>query len=103
MRHRKRQPDKGTGVNKSELIAAVAEQTELSRAKAAEAVDAVLGAIEGALKKREDVRLVGFGTFATATRKASTGRNPRTGDTIAIAESTSVRFKPGQGLKDALG
>ncbi len=90
-------------MNKSELIAAVAERTELSRAKAGEAVDAVLGATEEALKKREDVRLVGFGTFATATRKASTGRNPRTGDTIAIAESTSVRFKPGQGLKDALG
>ena len=89
-------------MNKIDLIAAVAEKTELTRAKAGEAVDAVLGAIEEALKKRDDVRLVGFGTFAAATRKASTGRNPRTGDTIAIAESTSVRFKPGKGLKDAL-
>ena len=89
-------------MNKIDLIAAVAEKTELTRAKAGEAVDAVLAAIEAALKKRDDVRLVGFGTFATATRKASTGRNPRTGDAIAIAASTSVRFKPGKGLKDAL-
>ncbi len=56
-----------------DLIAAVADETELSRAKAAEVVDAVFGAIEGALKKKEEVRLVGFGTFATAERKASTG------------------------------
>ncbi|MCC6719460.1 MAG: HU family DNA-binding protein [Acetobacteraceae bacterium] len=90
-------------MNKIDLIAAVADSTELTRAKAGEAVDAVLGAIEAALKNGEEVRLVGFGTFATATRKASTGRNPRTGDAIAIPESTSVRFKPGKGLKDAVG
>ena len=90
-------------MNKIHLIAAVADKTDLTRAKAAEAVDAVLEAIEGALKAREDVRLVGFGTFATAVRKASTGRNPRSGETIAIPESTSVRFKPGKGLKDAVG
>lgn len=90
-------------MNKIDLIAAVAESTELTRAKAGEAVDAVLGAIEGALKKGEEVRLVGFGTFATAVRKASTGRNPRTGEAIAVPESTSVRFKPGKGLKDAVG
>jgi len=97
------EPSKGIGVNKIDLIAAVADKTDLTRAKAAEAVDAVLEAIEGALKAREDVRLVGFGTFATAVRKASTGRNPRSGETIAIPESTSVRFKPGKGLKDAVG
>ena len=90
-------------MNKIDLIAAVADKTDLTRAKAGEAVDAVLAAIEGALKAREEVRLVGFGTFATAARKASTGRNPRTGETIKIAESTSVRFKPGKGLKDAVG
>ena len=56
-----------------DLIAAVADQTELPRTKASEVVDAVFGAIEGALKKKEEVRLVGFGTFATAERKAGTG------------------------------
>lgn len=90
-------------MNKIDLIAAVADKTDLPKAKAAEAVDAVFGAIEQSLKNREDVRLIGFGSFATATRKASTGRNPRTGEEIQIAESTSVRFKPGKGLKDAVG
>jgi DNA-binding protein HU-beta len=85
-----------------ELITAVAEETELSRAKASEVVDAVFGAIEGALKKKEEVRLVGFGTFATAKRKAGMGRNPRTGETMKIAASTTVRFKAGKGLKDAV-
>jgi DNA-binding protein HU-beta len=89
-------------VNKMDLIAAVADGTELSRAKATEVVDAVLGAIEGALKKKEEVRLVGFGSFATAHRPASVGRNPRTGEEIKIAESTSVKFKAGKALKDAV-
>ena len=85
-----------------DLIAAVAEETELSRAKAAEVVDAVFGAIEKALKNQEEVRLVGFGTFATAERKAGTGRNPRTGEEMEIPASTTVRFKAGKGLKDAV-
>jgi DNA-binding protein HU-beta len=85
-----------------DLIAAVADDTELSRTKAAEAVDAVFNAIEGALKKKDEVRLVGFGTFATAERKAATGRNPRTGEAMQIAASTTVRFKAGKGLKDAV-
>jgi DNA-binding protein HU-beta len=89
-------------VNKMDLIAAVADDTELSRTKAAEAVDAVFNAIEGALKKKDEVRLVGFGTFATAERKAATGRNPRTGEAMQIAASTTVRFKAGKGLKDAV-
>lgn len=85
-----------------DLVAAVAEGTELSRAKAAEVVDAVFGAIEKALKNQEEVRLVGFGTFATAERKAGTGRNPRTGEEMEIPASTTVRFKAGKGLKDAV-
>ncbi len=89
-------------MNKMDLIAAVAEHTELPKAKATEVVDAVFGAIEGALKKKDEVRLVGFGSFATATRKASKGRNPQTGVEIDIPESTSVRFKPGKALKDAV-
>ena len=86
-----------------DLIAKVAEGTDLSRAKAGEVVDTVFAAITGALKEKEEVRLVGFGTFAAATRKASTGRNPRTGEEMAIPESTTVRFKAGKGLKDAMG
>ncbi len=85
-----------------DLIAAVAESTDLPKAKAAEVVDAVFAAIEAALKKKEEVRLVGFGSFATADRKASVGRNPRTGEEIKIDASTSVRFKPGKSLKDSV-
>jgi DNA-binding protein HU-beta len=85
-----------------DLIAAVADTTDLPRAKATEVVEAVFGAIELALKKNEEVRLVGFGTFATAQRKAGTGRNPRTGEEMQIAASTTVRFKAGKGLKDAV-
>lgn len=85
-----------------DLIAAVADQTELPKAKAAEVVDAVFAAIEAALKKKEEVRLIGFGSFAATTRKASTGRNPRTGEEIKIDELTSVRFRPGKALKDAV-
>ena len=85
-----------------ELIAAVAEETDLSRAKATEVVESVFVAIEQALKKKDDVRLVGFGTFATTERKAGTGRNPRTGETMEIPASTTVRFKPGKSLKDAV-
>jgi DNA-binding protein HU-beta len=85
-----------------DLIASVAEHTDLPKAKASEVVDAVFSAIEAALKRKEEVRLVGFGSFATAMRKASTGRNPRTGEEIKIEASTSVRFKPGKALKDAV-
>jgi DNA-binding protein HU-beta len=93
---------RGIVVNKMDLVAAVAEGADLPKAKAAEAVDAVFNAIEQALKKNEEVRLVGFGSFATAVRKASTGRNPRTGEEIKIEASTSVRFKAGKALKDAV-
>jgi DNA-binding protein HU-beta len=89
-------------MNKMDLIAAVADETELPKAKAGEVVDAVFAAIEKALKKKQEVRLVGFGTFATAKRKAGKGRNPRTGEEIKIPASTSVRFKAGKGLKDAV-
>ncbi len=85
-----------------DLIAVVAEETELSRTKATEVVDAVLGAIGKSLKEKTEVRLVGFGTFATTAREASKGRNPRTGAEIDIPASTSVRFKPGKTLKDAV-
>jgi DNA-binding protein HU-beta len=89
-------------VNKMDLIAAVSEETDISKAKAAEVVDAVFGAIEKTLKKKEEIRLVGFGTFVTAQREATKGRNPRTGAEIDIPASTSVRFKAGKTLKDAV-
>ena len=87
-------------MNKMDLIAAVADQTDLPRAKAHEAVDAVFGAIEAALKKKEEVRLVGFGTFATAERKAGTGRNPRTGEEMEIA---GLDHRPLQGREGPEG
>jgi len=89
-------------VNKMDIVGKVADQTGLPRAKAAEAVDATFAVIEAALKGKEEVRLTGFGSFTTAKRKASTGRNPRTGEEMQIAASTSVRFKPGKSLKDAV-
>ncbi len=90
-------------MNKMDLIAAVSDATDLSRAKASDVVDAVFSSITDALRKQDEVRLVGFGTFAAAKRKASTGRNPRTGEEMQIPESTTVRFKAGKGLKDAVG
>ncbi|CAI9119635.1 HU family DNA-binding protein [Brytella acorum] len=89
-------------LNKQELITAVAEAAELTKAQAGEAVDAVFLTIEKTLAKKQEVRLVGFGSFATSSRKAAKGRNPRTGEEIDIPASTSVRFKPGKGLKDAV-
>ncbi|AUN28944.1 DNA-binding protein HU [alpha proteobacterium AAP38] len=89
-------------MNKNDLVAAVAEAAGLSKADANKAVDAVFDGITGALKKGDEVRLVGFGTFAVAERAASEGRNPRTGEKISIAASKQPKFKPGKGLKDAL-
>ena len=89
-------------MNKAELIADVAERMSDSKMKAEEAVNAVFDAITAALRKGDDVRLVGFGTFSAARRKAREGRNPRTGETIQIPASTQPKFSPGKGLKDAL-
>ncbi|MCI4678458.1 HU family DNA-binding protein [Rhodoblastus acidophilus] len=86
--------------NKAELIDAVAEATESSKAAAGVALDAVIAAITDALHKGEEVRLVGFGTFSVKTRAAGKGRNPATGAEIDIPASRSVRFKPGAQLKD---
>ncbi|MDE1145683.1 MAG: HU family DNA-binding protein [Azospirillaceae bacterium] len=89
-------------MNKNDLVAVVAEAAGLSKADANKAVDAVFDGITDALKKGDEVRLVGFGTFAVAERAASEGRNPRTGEKISIAASKQPKFKPGKGLKDAL-
>ncbi|EMD82646.1 HU family DNA-binding protein [Pacificimonas flava] len=89
-------------MNKQELIASVADTADISRGDASKAVEAVFTTIEGALKKGDEVRLVGFGTFSTAERKASTGRNPRTGEPMEIKASNQPKFKAGKGLKDAV-
>jgi len=89
-------------LNKNDLVAAVATSTGLSKSDAAKAVDGVFDSISGALSKKQEVRLVGFGTFSVAHRKASTGRNPRTGEAIQIKASNQPKFKAGKGLKDAV-
>ncbi len=89
-------------MNKNELVAAVADSADITKADAASAVDAVLDSITSALKSGDEVRLVGFGTFSVASRAASEGRNPRTGEKIQIAASKQPKFKAGKGLKDSL-
>ena len=89
-------------MNNNELVASVAEASGLSKADAGRAVDGVIGAITGALKSGGDVRIVGFGTFSVANRKATTGRNPRTGEPIQIKASKMPKFKPGTPLKEAV-
>jgi DNA-binding protein HU-beta len=89
-------------VNKNDLVAAVADNAGLTKADASKAVDGVFDAITDVLKQGGEVRIVGFGTFAVASRKATTGRNPRTGETINIAASKQPKFKAGKGLKDAI-
>ena len=82
------------------LRLSVTETTGLGRSDASKAVEAVFDAIGSALKRGDEVRLVGFGTFSCSKRKASTGRNPRTGEPMQIKESTQPKFKAGKGLKD---
>ena len=89
-------------MNKNDLIAAVADSADLTRAKAGDAVDAVLAAITAALKQKDEVRLAGFGTFVAAERKASTGRNPRTGEQVAVASKRVPYLKTGKDLRDRL-
>jgi len=89
-------------MNKNDLIAAVADKTGTSKASAGQAVDATFDAITDALKSGDDVKIIGFGNFAVASRAASMGRNPRTGEAIKIAASKSPKFKAGKGLKDAV-
>jgi len=89
-------------MNKSELIEAVAQSADLSKAAASRAVDAVVQAITSALKEGDQVTLVGFGTFSVRERAARSGRNPRTGDSIKINASKVPGFKAGKALKDAV-
>ena len=89
-------------MNKNDLIAAVADNTGMSRANAGQAVDATFDAITNALKTGDEVKVIGFGNFTVANRAASTGRNPRTGESISIAASKTPKVRAGKGLKDAV-
>jgi len=89
-------------MNKAELIDAVADSADLSKAAAGRALDAAISAVTKALKKVDTVTLVGFGTFSVRKRAARTGRNPRTGEAIKIKASKVPGFKAGKALKDAI-
>ena len=89
-------------MNRSELVSNVAAGTSLSKSDAAAAITAVLATIADALARGETVSIAGFGTFSTRDRPAREGRNPRTGETIAIAASRTPAFKPGNTLRDAV-
>lgn len=89
-------------MNKAELIDYVADKAGLTKADAQNAVDAVFDGITATLKKGNDARFVGFGTFSVAKRAATTGRNPRTGEAIKIPASKNAKFKAGKELKEAV-
>ncbi len=88
-------------VNKAELVANVARDSELSKDAAEKAVDALFSNIEKALRNGDTVRVVGFGNFQVADRKASIGRNPRTGEAVQIPASRVPKFRAGKALKEA--
>ena len=89
-------------MNKTELVAAIVEKTELSKKDAEKAVKAFTEVVADELKKGEKIQLVGFGTFEVADRPAREGRNPKTGETMTIAASKTPKFKAGKALKDML-
>jgi DNA-binding protein HU-beta len=89
-------------VNKSDLIEAIAQAADISKAAAERALDGTIAAITSSLQKGDMVTLVGFGTFHVGDRKARSGRNPRTGDTIEIKASRVPKFRAGKALKDAV-
>jgi DNA-binding protein HU-beta len=89
-------------MNKSELIEAMADAADISKAAAGRALEGMIDAITGAMKQGDTVSIVGFGTFQVRERAARTGRNPKTGETIEIKASKSPAFKAGKALKDAV-
>jgi DNA-binding protein HU-beta len=89
-------------MNKNELVSAVADKSGITKAQAADAIDATLDVITSALKSGDEVRLLGFGNFVVADRKATTARNPQTGATVNVPASKAPKFKPGKALKDAV-
>lgn len=89
-------------MNKTELVAIMAEKADLSKKDAEKALNAFVEAVEAALEKGDKIQLVGFGTFEVRERAARTGRNPQSGEEIKIPAAKSPAFKPGKALKDAV-
>ena len=89
-------------MTKTDLIAQVAEQTSLTKKDSAAAIDAVFASITAALTQGDGLSITGFGSFAISDRAAKEGRNPKTGEKMAIAASKAVKFKPGKALKDSV-
>ncbi len=89
-------------MNKTDLVAAVAEDAQIDKNKAAAAVESMIKQIQSALLEGQEVRLPGFGNFKVADRKATTARNPRTGETVDVPASKVAKFAPAKGLKEAL-
>lgn len=89
-------------MNKTELVAAISEKTELTKKDSEKALKALIDVVAEELKKGEKVQLVGFGTFEVSERAARTGKNPQTGAEIKIAACKAPKFKAGKALKDAI-
>lgn len=89
-------------MNKTELVAAISEKTELTKKDSQKALKALIDVVAEELKKGEKVQLVGFGTFEVSERAARTGKNPQTGAEIKIAACKAPKFKAGKALKDAV-
>jgi DNA-binding protein HU-beta len=89
-------------MNKSELVEAIADNAEMTKAAASKALDSFMSAVTEALRKGEKVELTGFGSFSTTNRPAREGRNPRTGETIQIKAARVAKFKVGKSLKEAV-
>jgi len=89
-------------MNKTELVAAISEKTELTKKDSEKALKALIDVVAEELKKGEKVQLVGFGTFEVSERAAREGRNPQTGKTMTIAACKAPKFKAGKALKDAI-
>lgn len=89
-------------MNKNELISSIASATGLTKTDSAKALDAFITSVTKSLKAGKEVRLVGFGTFGVSKRAATTGRNPRTGDTIKIPARKVAKFKPGKALQETV-
>lgn len=87
-------------MNKAQLVDRVAEKTRMTKAQSESLLDAALEVIQKAVSKGEDVKIVGFGTFSRSLRKARAGRNPKTGETVAIPGARVPRFKPGKDFRE---
>lgn len=89
-------------MNKAELVSRIAKDTKMSKSSAEQAVNSFMSNVKGALKKKKDVTLVGFGTWTVAKRKARKGRHPQTGALLRIPAKRVPKFRPGKGLRESV-